>query len=188
MPRKLKDTKQEAFERGQRVEEAAQNLAQRLHNKKCGRATRWQDKYEHWDFGMRPAKGGPREYVEVKGAKSVFRHPWVRQDEWTWLEYRGVSSSESFVNGGWLYGGKADYVAFERRYDFLIARRTDLITLLERMVPRTGSPYIKHEKEPAFYKLKSRPDRHDIVSLVETRLIEQIACDVWPKQKPGYIN
>ena len=134
-------------------------------------ATRMQDMMEHWDFTF--YRNGVPYKVDVKARKKVARSDRDPQDKYIWIELHGVGAH----NRGWLYGGSADLIAFERAFDFVLVRRLDLIKLVESL--------ITHERvekaRDAIYKVYSRPMRSDLITLVETEKLFSITNLVWKK-------
>lgn len=157
--------------RGQRVEKAFAELAVR-HGCSVRFATRMQDIDEHWDLAIADSEG--EVLVDVKGMKSLERGS-PSQDKWHWIELHGVRRTDP----GWLYGGKADLIAFETEGDFVMIERERLIDLVERLVakdtPRVGLAL------SAAYRLYSRPDRDDLMTLIETKHIREQAYAIWAK-------
>lgn len=66
--------------------------------------------------------------VDVKSAKRIRRRDARPQYEMAWVEIHGPKKK------GWLFGGKANWIAFERRYDFVCVPRQDLASFVEAHV------------------------------------------------------
>jgi hypothetical protein len=81
---------------------------------------------------------------------------------------------------GWLYDGHADLIAIEQRQSFLIVKRHDLIRLVEQLVDRGTRAHVAAE---ARYKLYSRPDRPDQITMIETEKLRAILWEEWPKEQ-----
>jgi hypothetical protein len=64
---------------------------------------------DHW--GLLIEKGKEKYRVDVKGMKRLSRHDSNVQDKWLWIELHGVRERDR----GWLYGGKAELMAFEKK-------------------------------------------------------------------------
>ena len=129
---------------------------------------------DHWDLLIE--KGSGKYRVDVKGMKRLSRHDASIQDKWIWIELHGVREHDL----GWLYGGKADLIAFEKKGAFVIARRDDLIKLVEQLVDMNT---IVHSAKDARYKVYSRPGRPDRIAMIEMEKLKPIEWDEWPKQK-----
>ena len=127
---------------------------------------------EHWDFSIR--NGNEKYRVDVKGLKRTRRGDIGLQDDWAWIEFHGVRPNER----GWLYDGKADLLAFERRKTFVIVKRVDLIELCNRLVNFDARVQSAHE---AKYKVYTRRNRPDLLSQIELSKIESIAWASWEK-------
>jgi hypothetical protein len=135
------------------------------------RATRDQNINEHWDWMMRQADRAHR--VDVKARKKISRHDQAVQDTWAWIELHSVRPD----NRGWLYAGKATLIAFETAESFVFIERTQLITLVSRVVSsrQVTSP------QSAAYCVYQRKGRCDALTLIEMHLIRHASWDIWTK-------
>lgn len=134
---------------------------------KCVEATPQEDINEHWDFRI---TNDVNYTVDVKSTKRINSYDKDVQDDWLWIELHGVKDR------GWLYGGKADFIAFQTSDSFLLVKRIDLITLLKNRIDyKTPVFYAQDAK----YKSYTRRDRKDKITLVETSLVETIKWDCW---------
>jgi len=124
-------------------------------------ATSYQDKVEHWDFKV--WKGDRNLTIEVKGLKRLNRRDGKTQNEWIWVELTGITGHD-----GWLYG-KADFIAFETEYGFLLIKRTLLESLICRKVNFNAWVTMG---EDAKYKLYRRFGRKDKLTLINIKDIE----------------
>lgn len=122
------------------------------------KATFSQDVNEHWDISI----GGLR--VDVKGIKRVSRAG-EKDDRFHWVEIQNVLGRR-----GWLYG-KADFIAFELSEDWLVVDRLELVSWIERVVEKTYADF-------PLYKLKSRPNRKDIITLVKSADLQEVGIKV----------
>ena len=96
------------------------------------------------------------------------------QDIWLWVELHGVRSYDR----GWLYAGKSDLIAIERRTSFLIVKRNDLIKLSEKLIDKTSRVFSARN---AKYKIYQRTGRPDIISMIEIEKLKTIEWDIWQK-------
>jgi len=116
------------------------------------------DTKEHWDLYMKMK-------IDVKAMKKINRYDKEVQDEWHWLELHSVREG----NEGWIYGSKADAIAFETKGPWVIVTVNNLIRFIER--------YVKDEEvdkaSEAKYKIYSR-NGIDMVTLVETSELKKI--------------
>jgi len=147
----------------------------------CARENGWdvvraesrQDMDEHWDVIIR--RGSEIYRVDVKAMKRVARGDQATQADWIWIELHGVREHEL----GWLYGSKADLIAFERAESFVIVPRAELIALVERVVDfkkRAFSPqFAKHK----IYQRRGRPDQ---ITLIEAGQLDSIRWNEWKKE------
>jgi len=111
---------------------------------------------DHWDLLIE--KGAEKHRVDVKGMKRVSRRDPDVQDEWIWIELHGVRERDR----GWLYDGKAELIAFEKKGAFVVVKRADLIKLVEQLVDLSTTV---HSARVARYKVYSRPGRPDRITL-----------------------
>lgn len=135
-------------------------------------ASNYANMNDHWDLLIE--KGTERYRVDVKGMKRLSRHDASVQDEWIWIELHGVREHDR----GWLYGGKAELIAFEKEGSFIIVTRNDLIKLVERFVDVNTTVYSARD---ARYKVYSRSKRPDKLTLIETEKLACIRWAEWPK-------
>lgn len=77
-------------------------------------------------------------------------------NEWMWVELKNVNGYT-----GWLYGD-ADYVAYVFNEEVWFINRKKLISLVENRVEKV---YV-NDKSDAHYKLYSRNNRKDLLTLV----------------------
>ena len=132
----------------------------------------YQDINEHWDMEIR--KGEENYKVDIKAMKKLSRKDPTPQDKWHWIELHGVRKNDK----GWLYGGKADLIAFETETSFIIVKRENLIKFIESKVDfsaRVNSSY------DAKYKIYQRKNRYDKLTLVKTSDLRKIKWDEWKK-------
>lgn len=147
-------------------------------------ATRVQNLQEHWDFLI--SRHDEVYRVEVKGRKRQQRRGQV-QDEWLWLELQGNAANRRGAYPGargWLYGGRADLVAFEQEGQFLLVERELLMDLAEKWIR-----YIfVEEAAQARYRIYSRRGKDDILAMVEARALRGLEWDIWGKPPDGFLR
>ena len=156
---------------GQVIEQAFARLAE-ARGYRVRAASFQADCNEHWDVEISNSEHSKK--VDVKGMKRLERSGSL-QDQWHWIELHSVRPRDP----GWLYGGKSDLIAFETKADFVLADRFELMDLVERLVPPSSARvgYAPSSK----YKLYSRDGRPDLLTLIETDKIREIAWQVWNK-------
>ena len=158
-----------SFHEGASAEELFMQLA-RAHFKSVERASPNSDMNRHFDVVL----DNGAYTVDVKGMKRISRHDDAVQDDWFWIELHGVRPNDL----GWLLHGQASWIAFERREDFVVVDRVALIALvLERVQfdSRVNDPACAH------YRVYSRANRPDQLTLVAASDVLCIARAVWPK-------
>lgn len=122
------------------------------------KSDKFQDKIEHWDFGLFQNLGlNNQKYIkfEVKALKKVHRDDADVSTEFNYVELKGVTGHD-----GWLYG-KADYFAFEHKDTFIIVEKYTLQKLIKKNI------IDEYVQEPILYKKYLRPNRLDVTVLVK---------------------
>jgi len=136
------------------------------------RANKEQDINEHWDLEIK--KDNKKHKVDVKAMKRMRREDKCVQDKWVWIELHGVRPSDN----GWVYGSKADLIAFEKQDSFMIVKRSDLMELIPKVIKLQG---IVTEVTQAKYRVYQRNGRPDKISLIEISQLEPIKLVEWKK-------
>ncbi len=162
--RRNKYDRKDSLELGETAESQFAELA-RQKGWQVTKAPGRRDRDEHWDFLIQ--KGKQKFRVDVKARKRISRRDAALQDHWVWIELHGVRKDDP----GWLYGGKADLIAFETKDSFVIARRADLIALVEKLADLNC---IVARPVDAKYKVYSRPGRPDRITLIELEKLRSI--------------
>lgn len=127
---------------------------------------------DHWDLLLE--KGDKKFTIDVKAMKRLSRNDPQVQDEWIWIELHGVRIQDP----GWLLAGKADLIAFEKKNSFIIVKRTDLINFLPTLVDFNKTV---NRAGDAQYKIYSRTNRPDKITLIETEKLKAIQWVEWHK-------
>lgn len=132
-------------------------------------------KANHVDFvmlGQSKNKATISVTVDVKG------FPPKSSDKWTWIELKNAKG-----RAGWVYQ-EADFIAFERRNDFLIVSRKKLVNWLNTTpkvkfdLPSVNKPW------QAKYRLYSRPEKKEIITQILSQdLLDIPETQIWPKLK-----
>ena len=117
-------------------------------------ATREQDIYEHWD--MIGTLNGIRCKFDIKTSKRIdpnFEH---HQNDSFWIEGTNVNG-----NKGWIKG-KADFIVFERAYDWCVANRELLYSWIMHKLELNG-----FKQGKGHYEIYQRSGRKDKVTFVK---------------------
>ena len=125
------------------------------------------DRLEHWDLHLMLK-------VDVKHMKKINRFDSAPQDEWHWLEL----SSQYGDNKGWIYGSRADAIAFETRASWVIVTIQGLKDLIERTIPKDA--WVKTAAEAKYKRYARLNTTNEAISLVETDLLKQYGWE-WKK-------
>lgn len=135
---------------------------------KVTHANNHQDRIEHWDFSIQ--KNGFPIMVEVKGLKRINRHDMHPQCDWIWVELVGTKGYN-----GWLYG-KADVLAFETDYGFLLVSRKELLNIVNKKVNHKDCVTCSWDAQ---YKVYQRYGREDLVTMIKRSDIEEVKHIKW---------
>ena len=132
---------------------------------------------EHIDFILSRDDSPDKIAVDVKARKKASRYSDEYDDENVWIEFNNVRG-----NPGWLYG-KADKIAFERAFDFVLVDRESLKDYCEATV----SPALVRSTAEAIYKSFQREGRKDIISRVPMKDILHpysftVGTEIWKKE------
>jgi Holliday junction resolvase-like predicted endonuclease len=113
-------------------------------------------------------------FVDVKACKKTSRSSSESNDEFVWIEFKNING-----NNGWLYGA-SDFIAFERKHDFIIVPKKPLIVLCERIINKS----IRVDKtSDALYSIYSRKGRKDEISLIKMQdILNNIKVTIWNKE------
>lgn len=159
------------------------------------RSSSWDENVNsHIDYFL--TKNDTTHAIDVKGMRALSRMNAIIQDEWHIVEFIAVAyptylaSSFSlpfniyepdFSRGsgrrGWLYG-QSDFIAFETKFQWLFVRPVDLQFFCHQHID--ANTVVMNARE-AQYKLYSRPNRGDLMSLVHRDDIYDLAVCKWNK-------
>lgn len=133
------------------------------------------DQLKHVDCWI--TKDGERYGIDVKAQKRSNRSDKEAQDEFCWIEIKGVRKNGS----SWLINGKAKFIAFERSDHFLIVNRDDLAALIPTLCDL--STWVKSSKDALYksYRRKERETEH--LTIIRFSDIEKLKNSVWEKAK-----
>jgi hypothetical protein len=145
------------------------------------RAASEEDRREHWDFEIE--RVGERYRVDVKGQSRLRRGDASPQDDWHWIELRGV------VDDGWLFAGKADLIAFRTEDSFILVPRTALIDHVHHHVdpddlvsdqPSTEYRLYHRRDRSAVRTARSTGSDRGVLTLVPTNRLRMLGWAEWP--------
>lgn len=145
----------------------------------------FQDRTEKWDYEI--VHEGNNFKVDVKCMKRISRTDTNPQDNFFWIELDRIKTNTNSI--GWLYAGKADIIAFECAEDFVLVKKSNLRTIIEKLVDKNA---IVHEPKDAVNKiyLRKRPKKKfDTLTLLKAQDVRKIAYCKWEKtylMKPIY--
>ena len=130
-------------------------------------ASEAQDKAEHWDVLL---DGSLK--VDVKAMKA-FQRGGDLQDKYICVELHGAKQDIR----GWLYGSRADIIAFQTWYGFLLVWRKEFIKLVESQVDMDSVAYCSSDAVKKVYNRKE----NEWISWIERKDIESNKCvfQIW---------
>ena len=141
------------------------------------RAASEADRREHWDLSL--AREGERYRVDVKAQSRLRRGDAAPQDDWHWLELRGI------VDDGWLFAGQADLIAFRTEASFLLVPR---LALIAHVYHHVDPEDLVADGPAAEYRIYHRRDRsatrptgsdRGVLTLVPTNRLRLLAWEEW---------
>lgn len=153
--------------KGKQVELEFQELAFAKLNVPIVKSSDHDDMTKHVDFWI----GG--QGYDVKARRSIRRHE-PAQDEYVYIEL-----SNTRGNAGWLFG-EADFIAFEQEYFWIISPRKLLVEVIRKKLHH-GSKVAA----PAPYKIYTRKNRYDRITLIPTKDIYLSEPTIWSKVLPN---
>lgn len=133
-----------------------------------------EDTQQHFDIIIKNSKGMKRR-VDVKSMKTISRETNVIQDDYIWLELHGVNNG----NNGWIFGGKANYIAFETKKEFLLVPRLKLAEFAKKIIESKPNHTQRNDGKNVLpkdgkYTIYTRKGRIDQLVLVERKEIESL--------------
>lgn len=123
------------------------------HGIKVENSTKKEDVYKHIDYWITRKK---RVSVDLKSMRRINRLGEI-QNKKIWVEFKNVQGKD-----GWILGS-ADFICFEQPFHFLFVDRKELLGFCRKKVKNI---YVERAAE-AEYKLYSRKDREDIISMID---------------------
>jgi hypothetical protein len=163
--------KKDSLELGRRAEDAFARLAIQ-HGFTVTASSGKENKDEHIDYIIE--RNGKSKKVDVKSLKRKSRADKELQDEFLWIELHSVRKN----NKGWLYDGNADLIAFELSKSFRLVERLELIKLVQKLVDFETK--VTSSKD-ALYKVYSRKDRPDLLTMIKSDDLSEIKYVDWEK-------
>jgi hypothetical protein len=131
------------------------------------------DEVDHRGF-LIEKNTGISHLVQVRSRKRIRREDSEPQDNWQWVELHGVNPNDQ----GWLFGRNTDWIAFETNKSFILVDKQKLIKLVKESIDTTSLVLSPGE---AKYRVYSRKNRFDAITLIETEKLNQIAEETWDK-------
>lgn len=103
--------------------------------------------------------------------------PWrVPMKDVVWISLHGSSE----MNLGWIYGGKAHYIAFDIEDEFILVPRLEILHLLERNLV---DEFVTDKRKAIFRKYKlGGKNEHTVLTLVKIQELRKLAGTlIWDK-------
>jgi hypothetical protein len=130
--------------------------------------TKEQDMFEHWDVQGRRRNGQLYKY-DVKSLKKLNRSDPDYRDDVTWVEGTNVRGDK-----GWLKG-EADYIAFERKSEWLLIPRHILYDWVLDQIAKINTV------GKGLYQIYTRDNRLDKITLIRYEDIPEVYLTRLPK-------
>jgi hypothetical protein len=117
-------------------------------------------------------KGKP---IEIRFDVKKLKNKKQSQD-WLWIEFKNAKGER-----GWVHGD-AQFVAFERKYDFIVVNRKELVQMLSNGKIRYDLPFVSLAKKAKYrvYKRGGKPEEITQIHIKDLKLLESFQC--WKKQ------
>jgi len=129
-------------------------------------SSREEDMNEHWDVKL-----VEEIKIDVKSIKRDSRYGDLNENI-HWIEIKGVKDE------GWLFGGKADYIAFELIDYWIVVER---IKLRNFIIEKCKDKIKTDSPNDAIYKLYSRKGRNDVLTKAKTIDLMFLSEKIIPK-------
>ena len=167
------DKNEECAKHGYKAEDDFESLALK-NGYRIRKATR-EEQINHIDFILDSPEWHNIK-VDVKARKKTARKNKQFNDKWVWIEFKNVQGKD-----GWVYG-KSNFIAFERKEDFVIVNRVTLRNWLGRSNVRWDLPRVQNSWE-AKYRIYTRRHRRDQLTQVKMSDILKLPnLKIWKKE------
>tara|TARA_R100000008_G_C3536645_1_gene142408 strand:+ start:46 stop:552 length:507 start_codon:yes stop_codon:yes gene_type:complete len=135
------------------------------------------EKRSHIDLvlsGLNPKKQVSTITLDLKCCKTLKNC----SNKWHWIELRDLTGRP-----GWIYQ-EADFIAFERKQDFIIVKRKNLVHWINTLNKiRFDLPFVNDSWE-AKYRLYRRPNKKESITQIQANDLLQIQdTHIWKKIK-----
>jgi hypothetical protein len=147
--------------RGQSVEDAFKSIMDRkgITYREASR----DEQFQHFDYVTSVGT------IDVKARKKINRSDDDEQDDLVWVEFKNTAG-----NAGWLTSD-VDFIAFERKDDFVVVRRHALLELANEKCDLTN---MVNRPSDALYKGYQRRGRLDLISIIKMQDILQLPVTI----------
>lgn len=99
-----------------------------------------------------------------------------QSQEWLWIEFKNAEGKD-----GWIHGD-AQFVAFERNYDFVVVNRKEMVKMLNSGKIRYDLPFVTLAKK-AKYRIYKRSGKLEEITQINVKDLKSLeSCQVWKKQ------
>lgn len=172
----LNKSKKACYKKGREVEILFSGIAAEygFHIEECSEN---ENMFDHTDFRLTNEHGTVS--MDVKARKKKNRQNKKYDDEWVWIEFKNVNGDD-----GWIYG-KADYIVFEREFDFVLIPRKKLLNWTLQAMKKHNPEELKAKSvNSAKYRLYKRFRRFDSITQIELKeALEEIdGIQFWKKE------
>ena len=121
------------------------------------------------------AKGKGGKPIEIRFDVKKMKNK-KQSQEWLWVEFKN-----SLGEDGWIHGD-AHFVAFERKYDFIVVNRKELVAMLNNNTVRYDLPFVKLAKR-AKYRIYKRDGKKEEITQINIKDLKKLeSYQLWEKR------
>ena len=121
------------------------------------------------------AKGKSGKPIEIRFDVKKIKNK-KQSQEWLWVEFKN-----SLGEDGWIHGD-AHFVAFERKYDFVVVNRKELVSMLNNNTVRYDLPFVKLAKR-AKYRIYKRDGKREEITQINIKDLQKLeSYQLWEKR------
>ena len=142
--------------------------------------TRYREKTLNYVSHILKAKGKNEQPIHLKFDVKKLKNKKQSQD-WLWVEFKNSLGAD-----GWIFGD-SNFIAFERKYDFLIVNRKELVSLLNNgKTVRYDLPFVNLAKR-AKYRVYKREGKKEEITQINIKDLKSLeSFQLWKKNAESY--
>lgn len=122
------------------------------------------------------AKGKGGKPIEIRFDVKKIKNK-KQSQEWLWVEFKNSAGED-----GWVHGD-AHFVVFERKYDFIVVNRKELVTMLNNgKTVRYDLPFVNLAKR-AKYRIYKRDGKKEEITQINIKDLQKLeSYQLWEKR------